>query len=459
MYAIVDIETTGTHAGYHAITEVGVVLHDGEKITGTWHSLVNPECEIPSFITQLTGIDDAMVADAPAFSDIAGELHGILHDRIFVAHNASFDYAFIKSGLEENGYEFRTKKLCTVRLSRKIFPGFRRYNLETVCRELGVSNASQHRAMGDAQATAEVFSLLLQRDPAGVALFLKRNAREQHLPPNIAKSDIENLPGVCGVYYFLNEKGEVIYVGKAKHIKNRVLGHFTFADHHGRENALRNSIYGISYTPTGNELIALLLESEEIKRKFPRYNNAQKLWDRNFCIFRYTDQQGYEHLAIERYNRKKNVVRVFPDYLSARNYLNDIVQIHRLCPKLCHLQTVKKACYNHASGLCAGACTGAEDFHAYNARVNEAIAACSEEPQSYFLIGEGRDPGEKSVVCVENGHYLGFGFFMEALLQDNRDILRDCVQWRPDTPDVQRILNGWRLRHPETVLLFSGVPA
>lgn len=447
MYAIVDIETTGTNASYNCITEVAIYVHDGEKIVDEWHSLINPMREIPPFIVQMTGISNDMVANSPEFADVANEIYSILHDKIFVAHNAGFDYGFLKSHLLENGYDLTTKKLCTVRLSRKIFPGFKSYSLGKLSDSLGVVLENRHRAQGDALATAKIFSMLLANDKENhFTTALKRSSKEQHLPPNMNKAELENLPTGCGVYYFHDATGKIIYVGKAKNIKSRVFGHFTYADYHGKENDLRNSVYSITCTLTGNELIALLLESEEIKRKFPKFNNAQKQWDRNYCIFKYLDQKGYIHLAIERYNVKKEVQKVFPDFLSARNYLIDKVQTFQLCAKYCHLQSVKKACYNVELGKCFGACIEQETTDAYNARLLDAIASFRDENDTYYVIGKGRDSNEKSVIYVEKGHYLGFGYFEAGWFNGDLSTLKDTIKWRPDTPDVQRILTGYLSR-------------
>ena len=451
MYAIVDIETTGTNATYNCITEVAIYVHDGDKIVDEWHSLINPMREIPPFIIQMTGITNEMVADAPEFADVAEEIYTMLHDKIFVAHNAGFDYGFIKSHLLENGYELKSKKLCTVRLSRKIFPGFKSYSLGRLCESLGVQIENRHRAAGDALATAKIFGLLIQKDTGNhVTTALKRNSKEQLLPPNMEKAVLEQLPEACGVYYFHDAAGKIIYVGKAINIKSRIFGHFTYADYHGKENDLRNSVFDITYTLTGNELIALLLESEEIKRKFPKFNNAQKQWDRNYCIFKYIDQRGYIHMAIERYNVKKEVLKVFADFLSARNYLIEKMHAFQLCGKYCHLQKVKKACYNHELGICLGACVEKENPETYNERAENAIAAFRDETDTYFIVGKGRAGNEKSVIYIDKGHYLGFGFFDADWYNGDPEILIDVIKWRPDTPDVQRILSGYISRHAVT---------
>ena len=450
MYAIVDIETTGTNAGYHGITEVAIFIHDGEQVIDSWQSLINPQVEIPAFIQQMTGITNDMVATAPLFEDVAAEIYTLLHPNIFVAHNAGFDYGFLKAQLANCGYDLHAKKLCTVRLSRKIIPGLQSYSLGRLCESLGIRIHDRHRAAGDALATAELFSKLVRLDSGmHIQTALKRGTKEQVLPPHLDKATLENLPQTCGVYYFHDVAGKIVYVGKAKNIRSRVYGHFTYADNDGKENALRDVVHDITYTETGNELVALLLESEEIKRKFPRFNNAQKKWDRNFCIFTFTDQRGYQHLAIERFSQKKEVLKVFPDFLGARSYLNEKLIHYSLCGKLTHLQKTKNACFNHELGFCKGACVLKEAPEAYNARVQESIESFNADGHSFFIFGKGRTADEHSVVYVEKGHYLGFGFLPETFAAQDHEQIKSCIKWRPDTPDVQRILTGWLVRNKD----------
>jgi DNA polymerase-3 subunit epsilon len=164
VYAIVDIETTGGHASSGAITEIAIILHNGREIEGSYHTLINPGSAIPRYITALTGIDDEMVKDAPAFSEVASVIYNLLSDRVFVAHNVNFDYSFIRYHLLQSGMEWDVAKLCTIRLSRKIFPGHPSYSLGNICRSLGIVINDRHRAKGDASATAELFAMLLAAD-------------------------------------------------------------------------------------------------------------------------------------------------------------------------------------------------------------------------------------------------------------------------------------------------------
>src|ERR1700743_77967 len=223
MYAIVDIETTGGHASANGITEIAICIHDGKEVVKRYSTLVNPHREIPIYIQALTGISNDMVENAPSFGQVAHEIYQLLNGQIFVAHNVNFDYSFVRYHLGEAGYELQSNKLCTVRLGRKILPGLPSYSLGKLCRHLGIDNESRHRAAGDANATAILFSLLLQNDNGNhIWEALQQRSREQVLPANLPKDDIDQLPYTPGVYYFHNEKGKVIYVGKARNIKKRV---------------------------------------------------------------------------------------------------------------------------------------------------------------------------------------------------------------------------------------------
>jgi DNA polymerase-3 subunit epsilon len=162
VYAIVDIETTGGHADSNGITEIAIYVYDGEKVIDEFVSLINPESYIPAFISGYTGITNEMVENAPIFEDVAEQVHQLLKDNIFVAHNVNFDYSFIKHQLQGCGYELDTKKLCTVRLSRKVFPGYKSYSLGNICGSLNIPISDRHRAAGDAKATVILFEQILK---------------------------------------------------------------------------------------------------------------------------------------------------------------------------------------------------------------------------------------------------------------------------------------------------------
>lgn len=444
MYAIVDIETTGGYAENHRITEVAIYHHDGLQITDVYHTLVNPGRNIPQFITGLTGITTEMVFNAPAFEEIADEILQRLRDKVFVAHNAHFDYAFLRKEFEQVGINLQAKKLCTVRLSRKIIPGLRSYSLGSLAESLGIEITNRHRAGGDAAATAKIFDQLLRRDHDGYILkSLKRNSGETVLPPNLAKEEFDKLPALPGVYYFLNERGNVIYVGKAINIKKRIAGHFTGEAREWSRSKIRNEIHHVTYELTGNELIALILEAQEIKRLWPKYNQAQKFRVEEWGIFDYEDRNGYLRFSVNTVARGSRPLIRFSSKGEAWNFLWEKVRAFGLCPKLCGLQIARGLCFDYQSGGCNGACMGVESAHEYNLRIGNAIRSFHDDGETVAIIGKGRNIGEQSVVLVERGSYVGYGFCDREMSISDFDAARSLVKRSVENRTIQNLVNSY----------------
>ncbi|HTM97720.1 MAG TPA: exonuclease domain-containing protein, partial [Pedobacter sp.] len=325
LYAVVDIETTGGYAAHHGITEIAILIHDGEKVINQYETLINPHQSIPIYIQALTGINDEMVSDAPDFRTVADEIYHLLHDKIFVAHNVNFDYSFIKHHLEACGYSLNSKKLCTVRLSRKLFPGFPSYSLGKLCSSLAIPLTNRHRAEGDASATAVLLKMLIEKDIDGlIPDTLKKSSKEQTLPPNLQKAQIDKLPNTPGVYYFKDHKGKVIYVGKAKQIKKRVCTHFTgHSITQQRQNFLKD-IHSIDYQTCGTELMAFILEAAEIKKLWPENNRAMKRFEQKYSLYHFEDQNGYIRLGIDKYRNNGTVLYSFNHLLDGHQLLRTI---------------------------------------------------------------------------------------------------------------------------------------
>ena len=248
VFAIVDIETTGGFASSNGITEIAIILHNGREVEGYYSTLINPRQLIPRYVTALTGISNDMVAAAPVFEEVAETVNNLLNGRVFVAHNVNFDYSFIKQHLENCGYPFELKKLCTVRIARKLYSGLPSYSLGNLCRSLGIDIQNRHRAEGDARATATLFDKMLRDDEKGaITSMMKGRSAEQYLPPNLPLADIQALPYSPGVYYFENEKKEVIYVGKAVNLQSRVKSHFSNNDGSRRKQELLRQVHHIRY--------------------------------------------------------------------------------------------------------------------------------------------------------------------------------------------------------------------
>jgi DNA polymerase-3 subunit epsilon len=442
LYSVVDIETTGNGYKGQKITEISIFIFDGEKIIDEFTSLVNPEQKIPYFITNLTGITEAMVRTAPKFYEIAKKVAEITKDTVFVAHNVNFDYNIIRDEFKSLGFDFKRKKLCTVRLSRKIIPGLASYSLGNICSAEGIEIAARHRAKGDAEATVELFRRLIKRDHKfTINSFLNAKSREATLPPLLDKQVVDTLPERHGVYYFKNEQKEVIYVGKANNIKQRVISHFY--DKKKKERTMCLETADISYTETGSELIALLHESSEIKHLYPKFNRAQRKAGEAVGLFSYEDQKGILHLAFNRLKLTPNPIMKFYSMAACRSALEKICERFELCPKYCHLQTNVNACFHYQLQQCRGVCSEKEAIESYNKRVNKAIQSLGLQTENLVIKENGRSDKEIGFVLILNGIYQGFGYINKNLELSNTEDYLIHVKPQKDNRDIQRILNSY----------------
>jgi DNA polymerase III subunit epsilon len=440
MYAIVDIETTGGYAAANGIIEISIQVFDGGQVTEVFESLVNPGQPIPGYIQAFTGISNDMVADAPAFEAIAQQVFTLLQGNIFVAHNVNFDYSFLKSHLEACGYALNEKKLCTVRLSRQIFPGLPSYSLGKLCRSLEIRLDNCHRAGGDAGATVTLFKMLLDNDKEGcIPASLLRNSKEQVLPPNVPREHFQKLPSCPGVYYFHDNKGKVIYVGKAKNIKKRVNSHFTTnSDGRQRQNFLRHS-FSISFKECATELMASILEAAEIKRLWPAFNQAQKNPEEVFGIYVYEDQKGYQRLVIDKKRRHSTPVCSFHYKVDVHNFLKKLIKNFELCPRLCFIQVDGEKCIGILEHYCHGACEQLEAPEDYNNRVKEAIESLHHRP-SYVVLDKGRQSNELSCILVEKGSLFGMGYIPLDLKDAQHEQIKPCLEQIKENAVIRQLL-------------------
>ena len=454
MYAIVDIETTGGHASANGITEIAICIHDGKKVVKRFETLVNPYKEIPIYISALTGITNEMVQSAPPFEDVAADVYHLIHGKIFVAHNVNFDYSFVRYHLAAAGYDLQCNKLCTVRLGRKILPGLPSYSLGRLCRHLGIDNESRHRAAGDAEATAELFTLLLNSDSDGhIKNALKQNSKEQLLPPNLPKTDVDQLPYGPGVYYFHDQKGKVIYVGKAKNIKKRVSSHFT-GNNPGlqRQEFLRN-ICQVTYQVCGTELIAFVLEAIEIKRLWPKYNRSLKRFENAYCLYAFEDQRGYLRLAVDKRRKYSDPIYTCNSLLEGYNLLNKLIEAFSLCPKLCFIQKNNDPCMGANGSSCA--CEGVEPVDDYNKKVNTAIDELKQALPTYAIRDEGRTGDEHSCILVEKGQFYGMGYISHYFDADNIQQLKNYLTPYPGNDYIKNIVSTYAMRYPDRMVVFA----
>ena len=426
LFAITDIETTGGFASGNSITEIAVCMHDGERIIDEWHSLIRPDKSIPQHIVALTGITDDMVYDAPTFEEIADSLDEFVGDAVFVAHNVNFDYSFIKNHYEQIGHRWNKKKLCTVRLSKKAFPGFRSYGLGNLCRQLEVNNESAHRAQGDARATAEIFSMIAaEMGLDGLDEALKRGSGEAFLPNHINAETFHALPEEPGVYYFIDNKGKIIYIGKANNIKGRVKQHFTGKMQSARRQGFLTEMHDIHYQLTGTELMALLIEDKEIKHYWPKYNRAQKFSSGRFGVYHYEDQRGYIRLGVQKASPTNSPIRAFSSAFRARQWLFEFADQFELAYEYCGLPAAEPSEIGQVE---------------HNERVLAAIDKQNRLLGSFLIKGKGREFDEHSLIWIDNGQLRALGFVHRSIAIDHEDHIDTHLDSFPHSSTAEAIL-------------------
>ena len=450
MYAIVDIETTGSYAANNGITELAIVLHDGNKITDRYETLINPLVPIPPYIQVLTGIHSGMLNDAPVFSEIADHVYELLKNAVFVAHHVNFDYSFIKHQLESCGYELDTKKLCTVRLSRKVFPGLSGYSLGKLCRDLDIPILNRHRAGGDADATAILFEKILKNDSQGtVRQMLYGKSREQYLPPNLPSEQIASLPYTPGIYYFHDQRGKVIYVGKAKNLRSRVCSHFSNNSPGLRKQEFLRNIYSVSWQDCGTELMAFLYECVEIRRLWPLYNSSLKRFEQTYGLYMYEDQSGYLRLTIEKKKQHLTAYYSFNGLSEGWQLLRKLVRQFDLCPKLCFIERGNEKCSGLLDKSCHGACIQEETAAAYNKRLLLALESLQNVLPSFIIRDRGRDSSEESFILIEKGRFYGMGYLDREIQVQDLETLKESLTAYPENDYMRGLVYSFAEKWPE----------
>ncbi len=448
-FAVIDIETTGGRAKSEKITEIAILIFRNGKIIREYQSLINPERSIPPFITRITGIRNDMVAEAPKFFEIAKDIIQLTKGCIFVAHNVRFDYAFIQEEFKQLGYSFAMKKLCTLALSRKLIPGLKSYSLKNLCRHFEIPLVHHHRALDDAKATAALFAILskIKGIDDWTSHLIKEGIQSSRLPIHIPKETIQSLPEAPGVYYFEDQDHQVIYVGKSIHIKKRVLQHFVKMTRKAEQ--LQSRAYHIHFERTGSELIAMLLESTEIKRLQPELNKSQKTVSLPHKLICYKNARGYLTLKIitsKNESAEHEYIKSFRSKNAAQQYLAWLTREFELCASINKESTNGKSCFLYSLEICRGACMGLEHPKDYNARVWTFIDSRPHfDQQDFLIVDSGRSADEKAIIAMKDGVYYGYGYISESeLLMSYEDIL-DQISPQEHNDEVHSII--WYYLH------------
>jgi len=374
--AIVDVETTGAHPAWDRVTEIAVVEVNEGDVVSEWSTLVNPGTTIPPAIQALTGITNEMVADAPAFGDLAPEIYERLEGRVFVAHNARFDYGFLRHEFERTGLRFQARTLCTVKLSRRLYPDYRRHGLDNLIERHGIRCNARHRALGDAQAVWEFLRIAEnEQGPERVQEVARSLSKLPALPPHIERSVVDAIPEAPGVYLFYGEGEVLLYVGKSVNMRSRVLQHFADDVNSPREQQIARELRRIDWQRTSGELGALLREAHLVKTLHPAFNRQLKpANDLSAFAFNSKDLQivNAEQINPETIPLLHGIFRSRRSALAA---LRDLAAEHQLCLQTLGFERARRgACFRHQIRRCAGVCAGRESAHQHLARVAAALA-------------------------------------------------------------------------------------
>jgi len=451
--AILDVETTGAAAPYDRVIEIGVLRIENNRIVKKFESLINPEIPISPFIENLTGISSRQLEKAPLFSEIKNDLAELLDGCIFVAHNARFDYSFIKNEFKRIGISYTAKQLCTVKLSRMLFPEHSHHNLDSIMERFEIACQRRHRALDD----AGVVWNFLQKVQEGIDEDILQKALRQvlkkpSLPPFLKQADIDVLPENPGVYLFYGTSQIPLYIGKSINIKERVLSHFMNDTDSSTEMEISQQVERIETIVTGGELSALILESDLIKKLQPLYNRKLRNTKRLVILKKRVTKEGYFSIRMEIGQEILNdeieeIIGIFKSKKSAKAHLAQLVKEHMLCESLLGLQVTIRPCFSYRLGWCKGACAGKENISLYNARFILAFAKTKFRSWPFagpILIKEISDDIEEALV-FDKWCYLGkYTEYVGELTQDNYaisdyDVYKILQSFLRDSKNVKKI--------------------
>jgi DNA polymerase-3 subunit epsilon len=417
--AFIDLETTGANPVRDRITEIGVVEVDGDRVS-TWNTLVNPERPIPEFIQQLTGIRNEMVADAPTFAEVAEELAERLHGRLFIAHNARFDYGFVRNEYQRLGQRFRADVLCTVRLSRRLFPQYPRHNLDSLIARHGLETGDRHRAMADADLIWQFWRLLRrERGEDILTEAIHQQLKRPSLPLHLDPALLDDLPESPGVYLFYGENDVLLYVGKSVNLRQRVLSHFAADTREYKAMRLTQEVRRIDWHETVGELGALLLESRLVKESQPIHNRRLRLAS-DLCAWRLEDVATGDfrpRLVTGQdagFGRAGDLFGPFATGREANNTLRKIADAYELCPVILGLEKPTRpggSCFGFQVHKCKGACVGKEAIGLHSARLMSALAKLKLKAWAYpgpiGLVERDDFLDAEEIHVVDGWRYLG----------------------------------------------------
>ena len=358
-----------------------------------------------------------------------------------VAHNAQFDYRILGTEFRRLGFDYERKSLCTVELAKHLIPDQASYSLGKLVRSLGIPVTDRHRASGDALATVKLFKMLLAKDSTKsiITNSVRLNPKYQLEPRHI--DIIAELPSIIGVYYIHKADGEIIYIGKSNNIKKRINQHFTNTNQKSKK--IQAHVTAVTYEATGSELVALLKESEEIKRVKPIYNRALRRSIFTHALYSFNDENNYINLKIDIADGRKKPITTFSNRQSGKSFITKAVEDYNLCQKLAGLYKTKTSCFNYEIKNCKGACIQEEPIETYNKRVQSLIEKNSYSNKNMVIVDRGREVDERSAILIENGVFKGIGFFNLNYQINNLEVLESIITPMQNNRDSQHIIQSY----------------
>ncbi len=379
-FAFVDIETSGSHMRHDRIIEIGILRVENDKLTRTYNKLINPEIPVSPFIQELTGIRVDELEYAPTFEQVKEEIMEILDGVTFVAHNVRFDYGFLKNEFRRFGLPFTTKQLCTVKLSRALFPQYRRHNLDSIIDRFNLQIVNRHRAFDDAQILWKFYGYLVDKfSEKKIEKTVEKVMFRPSLPTTITEKHIDTLPESPGVYIFYGPKKLPLYIGKSINIRDRILSHFASDQESTREFNIKQQIREIETIVKAGELGALLVEANLIKKMQPLYNRRLRTVKTIAVMTKGIDKKGFfvpriEKVSSSDINMGDKILGIFPSKKKAKEYLQRKAEEHGLCQKILGLEKTSGPCFGYKLEQCRGACIGRENILAHNIRFIEVLS-------------------------------------------------------------------------------------
>jgi DNA polymerase-3 subunit epsilon len=472
--AFVDLETTGTSATGDRVTEIAIVRVAEGEVVEEWSTLVDPECSIPQEIQVLTGITNEMVRGAPTFAAVRQDVLQRLEGHLFVAHNARFDYGFLKNEFARLGVAFTADVLCTVRLSRRLYPEAVGHGLDALIARHGLADpldavqgegrTGRHSALGDARAILR-FVRVAERDrPAEeIAAAVRRLLKIPSLPPQLPPDALEGVPECPGVYRFFGVNDLPLYIGKSVNLRDRVRSHFTSDYRHANDHRLSAEIRRLDWIETAGELGALLLESRLVKEVAPLHNALLRR-RRTLGVLRLPSlREPPEYVKLDAIDWDARGAGAEPLYgpfgspRAARDLLEAIAAEEGLCWRLLGWEKRGGPCFARQVRKCRGACVGEETPEAHNVRLATALEPRRIPDWPYAgpvaIVERDAARGIEEAHVIDRWRHVG-----TARDEGELHALATSRSLPEFDPDVLKVLRKWLAEHPGRVRVLAVPP-